>query len=143
MRLRQRLPYIVVMAAAAAAEIATAVLTMVLDADRPWWSAASSVLLGVVLGSGAILLYVEKPNPFVPFWARPFEILKTARGVIVRCTDCDDVVVVGSAAPLPVPRVLTYIHTHHDSDNCRERQRDRAAASREGTAAIAKEPTDG
>ncbi len=126
MRLRQRLPYIVVLAVAAAAEIATGVIR--LAAGQGWFFVGAPLALGVPLGAAALLLYLHKPSPFVPFWARPFEVLKTHRGVVVRCTGCDDLVVVGSSAPLPVPRILNYAHGHHDSAACRDRQR--AAAAR-------------
>lgn len=135
MRLRQRLPYVAVLAAAAAAEIATGVIRLV--AGQGWFFVGAPLALGVPLGAAAILLYLHKPSPFVPFWARPFEVLKTHRGVVVRCTGCDDLIVVGSSAPLPVPRILTYAHGHHDSALCRDRQRASAAARRLSSASQA------
>jgi len=126
---RQLFPAVTLLGFAAAAEAATAGVRLWKGGD-PVWSAAAPLVMAAVLAAAAVVIATRRPPPTVPSWSRSFEVLRTATGVVTRCTDCDDLVIVGTAAPLPVWRILNYIHGHHLSELCIRRQRDRAAADR-------------
>lgn len=133
MTLRQRLPYIIILAGTALTQVASGVLRLI-DGE-PLWTATGLFALAVPLAVAAIALALARPPLAVPVWSRIFELLRTGRGVVVRCIECDDLVIVGSAAPLMMSRVLTYMHAHYGSELCRDRQRERAALLRLSAAA--------
>lgn len=129
MTFRRRLPYIVILGITAFTEAATG--TVRLWGGEAWWTAAPPLALSLPLTLAAIALGVARPPLTIPVWSRIFEILRTGRGAVIRCIECDEIVIASaSGVPLLMTRVLTYMHAHYGSDTCRDRQRERAETLR-------------
>lgn len=137
MTFRRRLPYIVILAITALTEVATGVVR--LWGGEPWWTAAPPLALSLPLALAAVALGVARTPLTVPVWSRIFEILRTGRGAVIRCIECDEIVIASvSGVPLLMTRVLTYMHAHYGSDTCLDRQRERAQTMR-----LASPPAEG
>lgn len=102
---------------------------------RPWWQWLGSLLLALALIAAAVQLLRWRDR--LPGWARHYELQpRRGGGAIVRCTRCQSVVLAVAAEWLmPVARLLTYLHAHHDSPECAQA----VQAAQEATAALSRQ----